>query len=114
PRDCSGTERPRARCVFDELARGRPAGLSADGSSNCVANFCYNQRRRKMSEEIKSSAAIGSETTEESSRGATVPVWLFIVLFLLFYWGASYFDESGGWFSPRVYTPYQSLAELQK
>src|SRR4029079_2929692 len=44
----------------------------------------------------------------------TVPVWLFIVLFLLFYWGASYFDESGGWFSPRVYTPDQSLAELQK
>ena len=67
-----------------------------------------------MSEEIKSSVAIGSETTEESSRGATVPVWLFILLFLLFYWGAAYFDDSGGWFSSRVYTPYQSLAELQR
>jgi mono/diheme cytochrome c family protein len=67
-----------------------------------------------MSEDTKSSAAIGSESPEASSRGATVPVWLFILLFLLFYWGAAYFDESGGWFSPGVYTPYASLTELQK
>lgn len=41
-----------------------------------------------------------------------VPVWLIVVLFLLIYWGAVYFDERGGWFAPQVYAPYRSSEEL--
>ena len=42
-----------------------------------------------------------------------MPIWLIIVLFLLVYWGAVYFDEHGGWFDPQVYTPYVSAEQLK-
>jgi mono/diheme cytochrome c family protein len=45
-------------------------------------------------------------------RGATVPMWLIIFTFLLCYWGAVYFDQAGGWFDAKVYTPYHSSEEL--
>jgi mono/diheme cytochrome c family protein len=32
---------------------------------------------------------------------------------MLIYWGMVYFDHRGGWFSPQVYAPFTSLAELQ-
>ncbi len=34
-----------------------------------------------------------------------MPVWVIVLLFLLFYWGMVYFDQHSGWFSPEVYTP---------
>lgn len=46
-------------------------------------------------------------------QNPTVPVWLIVVLFMLLYWGAVYFDEHGGWFESRVYTPYASADELK-
>ena len=45
-------------------------------------------------------------------KDSPVPVWLIVVLFLLVYWGAVYFDEHGGWFKPQVYGPYRSSEEL--
>ena len=49
------------------------------------------------------------------SRAAdpVVPIWLIIVLFMLFYWGAVYFDEHSGWFERQVYAPYRSLDDLK-
>lgn len=47
-----------------------------------------------------------------AANGATVPVWLIVVLFLLVYWGAVYFDQHGGWFDPHVYAPYRTAEEL--
>lgn len=47
------------------------------------------------------------------TQSPTVPVWLIVVLFLLLYWGAVYFDEHGGWFEPKVYTPYVSAEQLK-
>jgi mono/diheme cytochrome c family protein len=44
---------------------------------------------------------------------STVPVWLFMVLFLLLYWGMVSFDLHGGWFNPQVYAPFHSIAEVQ-
>jgi len=41
-----------------------------------------------------------------------VPVALFVLLFMLLYWGMVYFDEHSGWFSPQVYAPYRSAGEL--
>jgi mono/diheme cytochrome c family protein len=34
-------------------------------------------------------------------------------MFLLFYWGALYFDQNGGWFNPKVYVPYHTLEEVR-
>lgn len=42
-----------------------------------------------------------------------VPVWVFIILVLLLYWAMVYFDLHSGWFSPQVYYPYTSVAELE-
>jgi mono/diheme cytochrome c family protein len=46
-------------------------------------------------------------------RGATVPVALLVLLVMLLFWGAMYFDSQGGNFDERVYAPYRSLAELE-
>jgi mono/diheme cytochrome c family protein len=46
------------------------------------------------------------------AKDPVVPVWLIVVCFLLFYWGAVYFDEHGGWFDAQVYTPYMSAERL--
>ncbi len=45
---------------------------------------------------------------------APAPVWSFILLFVLFYWGMVYFDLHGGWFNPHVYTPYTSIPEVER
>jgi mono/diheme cytochrome c family protein len=39
-------------------------------------------------------------------------VWLFVLLFLLLYWGMVYFDERSGWANSQVYTPYHSFDQL--
>jgi len=44
---------------------------------------------------------------------ATVPIWLFFLLFALLFWGMYYFDQHSGWFNVQVYSPYRSVAELQ-
>ena len=54
----------------------------------------------------------GSEAAEPKAARAAVPVWLFILFFLLFYWGMIYFDERSAWADPHVYIPYHSAAEL--
>jgi mono/diheme cytochrome c family protein len=50
---------------------------------------------------------------DSGPKDAVVPIWLIVVLFLLVYWGAVYFDEHGGWFEPQVYTPYVSAEQLK-
>ena len=44
----------------------------------------------------------------------TVPVWLFVVMFLLLFWGAVSFDWHGGWFDPKVYGPYVSVPDVER
>ena len=36
-----------------------------------------------------------------------------VLLFVLLFWGAVYFDHNGGWFEPTVYIPYTSSTDLQ-
>jgi mono/diheme cytochrome c family protein len=50
---------------------------------------------------------------DSDAKDTAVPIWLIIVLFLLLYWGAVYFDEHGGLFDPQVYTPYVSAEQLK-
>ncbi len=49
---------------------------------------------------------------EPSATLATVPIWLFMLLLLLLYWGAVYFDREGGWFNASVYRPYRDLEQV--
>jgi mono/diheme cytochrome c family protein len=51
---------------------------------------------------------------EPTARRVPVPVWVFILFFVLLYWGMVYFDRRGAWFDPHVYAPYRSLAEVQQ
>ena len=53
------------------------------------------------------------DPVDAGDRGATVPIWLFVLLFLLLYWGALQFDQHGAWFNPKVYAPYKTYAELE-
>jgi len=48
-----------------------------------------------------------------ATQGATVPVWLIVLMGMLLYVGGLYFDDHGGWFNPQVYGPYRSYAELE-
>jgi mono/diheme cytochrome c family protein len=45
---------------------------------------------------------------EPVSTYATVPMWLFVTVFVLLCLGAVYFDARGGWFDARVYGPYHT------
>jgi mono/diheme cytochrome c family protein len=49
--------------------------------------------------------------TEPVSTQTTVPMWLFVCVFVLLCLGAVYFDARGGWFDARVYGPYTELPE---
>jgi mono/diheme cytochrome c family protein len=66
-----------------------------------------------MSAEAKSAGVTSADTSEPGASNRPVPVWLFVMLFVLLYWAMLYFDQRSGWFSPQVYHPYTSLAELQ-
>jgi mono/diheme cytochrome c family protein len=57
--------------------------------------------------------APGEPQDDSGVKDPVVPIWLIVVLFLLAYWGAVYFDEHGGWFQPEVYTPYVSADQLK-
>ena len=57
---------------------------------------------------------VSNAPQDVGAKDPVVPVWLIIVCFLLLYWGAVYFDEHGGWFDTKVYTPYASAEDLQK
>jgi len=51
--------------------------------------------------------------SEPTSTHAVVPVWLIVSVLVVAFWGAVYFDKRGGWFSPKVYGPYASIAEVE-
>jgi mono/diheme cytochrome c family protein len=53
-----------------------------------------------------------AEAAEPRAGGRVVPVWIIVLLFVSLYWGMVYFDQRSGWFSPEVYAPYRSTAEL--
>ena len=52
------------------------------------------------------------EPAEPKAGGTTMPMWLISLLCVAGYWGMVYFDSRGGWFSPQVYGPYHTLAQV--
>jgi mono/diheme cytochrome c family protein len=66
-----------------------------------------------MSAPANQSSSVVPAAAEPSVARCPVPVWVFIVLVLVLYWAMVYFDLHSGWFSPQVYYPYTSVAELE-
>jgi mono/diheme cytochrome c family protein len=52
--------------------------------------------------------------TEPTFAATTVPMWLIATMLVLLFLGAWYFDTRGGWFEARVYTPFRSLADVER
>lgn len=67
-----------------------------------------------MTPEAPSSISAAAGSAEPKAGERTVPVWLFVVLFVLLYYGMVYFDERGGWFNNQVYAPYRTYAQLEE
>jgi mono/diheme cytochrome c family protein len=66
-----------------------------------------------MSPETNQSSPPSADAAEPKAGQAAVPVWLIILLFLILYWGAIYFDRNSGWFNEQVYAPYRSFQEVE-
>jgi mono/diheme cytochrome c family protein len=62
-----------------------------------------------MSDEPKSPGS----NPEPAPARPHLPVCIIVVMLALLYWGGIYFDRHSGWFDPKVYAPYVSLAELE-
>lgn len=54
------------------------------------------------------------DTGEPKAASKPLPVWLFVALLVLLYWGMIYFDQRSGWFDPHVYTPFRTYAQLEE
>src|SRR5437868_6852089 len=52
------------------------------------------------------------DDAEPSSAAAPVPVWVFVALAVLVFWGMVYLDKQGGGFQPSVYGPIISTNQL--
>ncbi len=59
------------------------------------------------------SKATGPHGGEPTVSIAAPPVWLFVLLGILGYWGLRYLDARAGGFQAKVYDPYPSLAYVQ-
>src|SRR5208282_4180066 len=64
-----------------------------------------------MSGELKSGISQHPAVEPTASR-STVPVWIFLLTFVLLFLGAVYFDRHSGWFDRQVYLPYTSAGQL--
>jgi len=65
-----------------------------------------------MNAEPKSSHP--TNETEPTADMTPMPVWILGLMFTLLFLGAWYFDLYGGWFEPKVYAPYASVADVQR
>jgi mono/diheme cytochrome c family protein len=66
-----------------------------------------------MNPETNKAVAPAADSPESPGKSTWVPVWLIVLMALLLWWGMFYFDEHGGWFSPQIYAPYRSVADLE-
>jgi len=51
---------------------------------------------------------------DPTAGSARAPVWLFVLVALLAFWGMGFLDNHGGGFDPLVYKPYKSRKELEE
>jgi mono/diheme cytochrome c family protein len=67
---------------------------------------------RKPAREVRPPARSRAEDPEPSTVSGSLPVWLFIVLSVMLFWGMLYLDNFAGGFNSRVYQRYTSTNEL--
>ena len=51
--------------------------------------------------------------TEPTAGSTQTPVWLFILIAVLAFWGMGFLERHGGGFHPKVYEPNRSYAEVK-
>lgn len=66
-----------------------------------------------MNADPKPSCSVATEA-EPKADMTPMPVWILGLMFTLLFLGAWYFDLYGGWFEPKVYAPYSSVADVQR
>ena len=66
-----------------------------------------------MNAEPQQSCSVTSEA-EPTAAMTAMPEWILGLMFTLLFLGAWYFDLYGGWFEPKVYSPYSSVADVQR
>jgi mono/diheme cytochrome c family protein len=64
-----------------------------------------------MSDETKSSS--NASNAEPTATRSTAPMWIIVVTLGLLFFGGLFLDNHGGWFSPKVYAPYDSAEKLE-
>ena len=50
---------------------------------------------------------------EPTATRSTAPMWIIVATLILLFVGGVYFDHHGGWFSPKIYAPFNSAEELE-
>ena len=50
---------------------------------------------------------------EPAAELTNVPIWLVMAMLVFLFLGAWYFDARGGWFEPKVYGPFASIAQVE-
>lgn len=55
-----------------------------------------------------------SPDSEPTAALTPMPVWIVALMLALLFLGGWYFDVYGGWFEAKVYSPYRSLADVQR
>jgi mono/diheme cytochrome c family protein len=51
---------------------------------------------------------------EPTAAATTVPMWLVVLTLVLLFFAAWGFDRKSGWFEPKVYGPFVSLADVER
>src|SRR5688572_5982658 len=50
--------------------------------------------------------------TEPTAGSTQAPVWLFVLVAVLAFWGMGFLERHGGGFNPRVYEPFVSIKQV--
>lgn len=50
--------------------------------------------------------------TEPTAGSTQAPVWLFVLIAVLAFWGMGFLERHGGGFHPKVYEPHRSFADV--
>jgi len=66
-----------------------------------------------MNPDPKQTCSVSTDA-EPRAEMTPMPVWPMALMLTLLFLGAWYFDLYGGWFEPKVYAPYTSVADLQR
>lgn len=56
--------------------------------------------------------ALKREIAEPTTGTVPVPVWWFVALALMAFWGMTYLNQQGGGFDARIYAPFRSEQEV--